>query len=51
MNEYLLDRILNYMNIKDYYRLLSQIKDKRIEEKIREKIKQREKIKIRFYYF
>ena len=51
MNDYVLDKILNYMNIKDYYQLLSQIKNKRIEERIREKIKMREKIKIRFYYF
>ncbi len=51
MNDYLLDKILNYMNIKDYYQLLSQIKDKRIEERIRDKIKMRERIRIRFYYF
>jgi hypothetical protein len=51
MNEYLLDKILNYMNIKDYYQLLSHKMDKKIEEKIREKIKKKEKLKIRFYYF
>ncbi len=51
MNEYLLDRILNYMNIRDYYKLLSQKMDKKIKERIREKIKMREKLKIRFYYF
>ncbi len=51
MNEYLLDKILNYLNTKDYYKLLSYKYNKRIEEKIREKIKSREKIRIRFYYF
>lgn len=49
MNFSIFERILNYMEEKDYKKLLSGMIDKNIEERIRRRMKVDKRI--RFYYF
>lgn len=49
MNFSIFERILDYMEEKDYKKLLSGMIDKNIEERIRRRMKVDKRI--RFYYF